>query len=83
MKITDIRLLRPVFLPSREMGDAINVLPGVMAYGFLEVLTDEGVTGICPGGGLPAFVESLKPYVVGEDPLNSERIWENWKGSSS
>ena len=76
MKITDIRQSAPVFVSIREMADAINVLPGVMAYGFLEVHTDEGITGISPGGGMAAFIENLKPYVIGEDPLNSERIWE-------
>lgn len=76
MKITDIRQSGPVVVSTRQLADATNVLPGVMSYGFLEVLTDEGITGISPGGGMAAFIENLKPYVIGEDPLNSERIWE-------
>ncbi len=76
MKITDIKQASPVFIPIRQMADAINVLPGAMAYGYLEVLTDEGITGISPGLGMSAFVENLKPYVIGEDPLDNERIWE-------
>ena len=76
MKITDIRQASPVTVPVREMGDAINVIPGSMTYGYLEVHTDEGLTGICPGLGMSSFVDNLKPYVIGEDPLDSEKIWE-------
>lgn len=80
MKITDIKLSDPVYVPARQMADAINILPIVTAYTFLYVFTDEGITGIGPArsGALDkALIEELlKPYVVGEDPLNSERIWE-------
>ena len=80
MKITDIQLSDPVYVPARQMADAINILPIVTAYTFLYVFTDEGITGIGPArsGALDkALIEELlKPYVVGEDPLNSERIWE-------
>jgi len=78
MKITDVKLSDPVYIPVRKMTDAINVLPDVMAYRFLRVFTDEGVTGIGPaGGGSKALVEGLlKAQVIGEDPLDTERIWE-------
>jgi len=81
MKITDITPSEPVVVETRQLGDATNTLPGVMACGFLEVHTDEGITGISAGGGMAAgaiaaFIENLKPYVIGEDPLNSERIWD-------
>ncbi len=80
MKIIDVKLSDPVYIPFRQMTDAINTLPTAMTYTFLQVLTDEGITGIGPArGGAPNRVlieDSLKPYVIGEDPLNTERIWE-------
>jgi L-alanine-DL-glutamate epimerase-like enolase superfamily enzyme len=53
----------------------------------VRVRTDEGVTGIGLGDGgtglhaakemIRATVESLRPGLLGEDPLNHERIWAN------
>ena len=80
MKITDIKLSDPVYIPTIQMADAINILPTTTTYTFLQVFTDEGITGIGPtrGGALSKVLieDMLTPYVIGEDPLNSERIWE-------
>jgi galactonate dehydratase len=47
---------------------------------FVKVYTDEGIVGIGEGSGWPRVVqtaiEDLKPVVVGEDPVNIERIWQ-------
>ena len=47
---------------------------------FVKVYTDEGITGIGEGSGWPKVVETaindLKPIVIGEDPMNIERIWQ-------
>src|SRR5262249_50185681 len=53
----------------------------------VRVHTDEGVTGIGLGDGgvglaaaarmIEATVESLRPALIGEDPLDHERIWAN------
>jgi len=89
MKIIDVKLSDPVYIHVRQMTDAINVLPTAMAYTFLQVFTDEGITGIVPvqGGALNKILieDLLKPYVIGEDPLNTERIWEKmyWGSLSS
>ncbi len=89
MKIIDVKLSDPVYIPVRQMTDAINVLPTAMTYTFLQVFTDEGMTGIVPaqGGALNKVLieDLLKPYVIGEDPLNTERIWEQmyWGSLSS
>ena len=89
MKIIDVKLSDPVYIPVRQMTDAINVLPTAMTYTFLQVFTDEGMTGIVPaqGGALNKVLieDLLKPYVIGEDPLNTERIWEKmyWGSLSS
>ncbi len=80
MKITDLRLSDPIYVPFRPMEDAINILPTAMAHVFCHVFTDEGVSGISITWGGPLLKvlveDSLKAVVVGEDPLNSERIWE-------
>lgn len=46
MKIIDVKLSDSVYIPFRQMPDAINDLPTAMAYAFLHVLTDEGMTGL-------------------------------------
>jgi hypothetical protein len=48
MKIIDVKLSDLVYIPIRQMTDAINVLPTAMTYTFLQVFTDEGITGIGP-----------------------------------
>ena len=37
--------------------------------------TDEGITGYGTSYSVD-YVEYLKPYLIGEDPLNVERLWE-------
>ena len=48
MKIIDMKLSDPVYIPFRQMTDAINVFPTAWTYTFLQVFTDEGMTGIGP-----------------------------------
>jgi len=47
---------------------------------FVEVHTDEGITGIGEASGWPRVIETavqdLKAVVVGEDPGRIERIWQ-------
>ena len=50
MKIIDVKLSDPVYIPVRQMTDAINVLPATMTYTFLQVFSDEGITGIGSAG---------------------------------
>src|SRR5437763_3023443 len=45
---------------------------------LVKIETDEGVTGLGPGGGGPigrATVEHLKGELLGEDPIDVERLW--------
>ncbi len=46
---------------------------------FIEVHTDEGVTGVGEGSGWPLVVEAavrdLAPIIIGEDPIDIERLW--------
>ena len=50
----------------------------------VKIETDEGLTGIGLGGGMTddgrvfqAIGEQFKPIVVGQDPLQNEKIWDN------
>jgi len=79
MRITKVTVSEPVYIQFRQMTDAINILPTVMGYSFVKLSTDEGASGMSITGAGKinrAFIEELAPYVVGEDPLNNERIWE-------
>lgn len=79
MKITDIKLTDTLYVTGQLQQDAINTLPAAGAYNFCQLFTDEGVTGFVParGGNLTRVLveEVLKPCVIGEDPMNNERIW--------
>lgn len=79
MKVTDIRISQTFYVPCKAQQDAITTIPAIFPYSFCEVHTDEGLTGLvpAPGGNLTRLLieEALKPYVVGEDPMNNERIW--------
>ncbi|MCW4037222.1 MAG: mandelate racemase/muconate lactonizing enzyme family protein [Candidatus Bathyarchaeota archaeon] len=56
--------------------DAINSMGDIVVWTFTEILTDEGITGITPYRISPEMLALLKPAVVGEDPLNIQRIWD-------
>jgi D-arabinonate dehydratase len=46
--------------------------------GLVKIETDEGITGIGRGstGGVgKATIERLKPLLIGEDPIDVERLW--------
>ena len=79
MKITDVKLTETYYVPIRAQADSINTLAGTGAYNFCQVFTDEGVTGLgfsrASGMNKMFIEESLRPYLVGEDPMNNERIW--------
>jgi L-alanine-DL-glutamate epimerase-like enolase superfamily enzyme len=51
----------------------------------VKIETDEGITGLGLGGAsaetavgtLVGLTEGFKPALIGEDPLDNERIWSN------
>jgi L-alanine-DL-glutamate epimerase-like enolase superfamily enzyme len=79
MKITDIKISNTFYVPCAPQQDAITSIPGLNTHIFCEIFTDEGLSGFVPasGGNITKVLieELLKPYVVGEDPMNNERIW--------
>ena len=70
---------------------AIKTFPisyGSRAYLFVKVETDEGLYGIGEFGltwkekaGI-GVIEHMKPDLIGRDPLNTERIWQELFGES-
>ena len=79
MKITDIRWT-PAFIPiEAPLRYSIGSHPGFSRI-VIEVETDEGITGLgeCYSGASRAGqLAELKPQLIGEDPMNLERI--RWK----
>lgn len=68
MKVTDVK----TFTTEGGMGPWI----------FVQVYTDEGITGVgeatnFPGGRVvETAVNELKPYIVGKNPFNVEKLWQ-------
>ena len=77
MKITDIKTFLMMAGAPESTG---STSWSARNWCFLKVYTDEGIVGIGEGSGWPRVVqtaiEDLKPVVVGEDPVNIERIWQ-------
>ena len=77
MKITDIKTFLMMAGAPESTGSSSW---SARNWCFLKVYTDEGIVGIGEGSGWPRVVqtaiEDLKPVVVGEDPVNIERIWQ-------
>lgn len=89
MKVTDIKLSKPWFSNARPMADATVEVPGTRSTMIMEVTTDEGISGITPitdpivqvglenESLIKVLVENaFKPLVVGEDPFDTEKIWD-------
>ncbi len=82
MKIVDLRIA-PTAIISLE-SPLIDSMHHVESFrtSVVEIVTDEGITGIAPFGfygfeATKAIIETeLKPEILGENPLNHERIWE-------
>ena len=79
MKITDVRWT-PAFIPiEAPLRYSVGSHPGFSRI-VIEVETDEGITGLgeCYSGASRAGqLADLKPLLIGEDPMNLERI--RWK----
>jgi L-alanine-DL-glutamate epimerase-like enolase superfamily enzyme len=80
VKVVDIRPF-PTPLIGKVLGkplfrDAINYMGDAVRWTFTEILTDDGITGITPYDLSPEMLALLKPAVIGEDPMNIQRIWD-------
>jgi galactonate dehydratase len=90
MKIVDIRtFLMQVDAPNLRswasdgsFGHAKSKkgLTGTRNWLFVKVYTDEGIVGIGECSGWPRVIETavqdLKSILVGQDPMNIERLWQ-------
>lgn len=75
MRITDVRVISyPLGKLERPYRNSILTTTS-KGLSFVEVLTDEGITGICFGGNRATIEGSIKARLVGEDPLDAARLW--------
>jgi len=86
MKITEIKTFLmhagapPAGTIGLESGERSASLFARRNWLFVKVYTDEGVVGIGECSGWPRVirtaVEDIAPLLVGEDPMNIERLWQ-------
>lgn len=81
MKIVDVRVFElegaprdGVALYEIERGGLAPKEVSPYRQTFTEIVTDEGVTGLCPGGS--SAVKAFGKHLIGEDPACYEAIWE-------
>lgn len=84
MKITDvkIRVIRRDAPPSQEIGPrygGISFLNELYEVPVVTIVTDDGIEGTSFGSNglaLAHYLAKLKPFLIGEDPLCRENIWQ-------
>lgn len=79
MKITDIRWTTAFIPIEAPLRYSVGSHPG-FSRTIIEIDTDEGITGLgeCYGGASrTGQLTDLKPLLIGEDPMNLERL--RWK----
>jgi len=94
MKISDVTLtlFRWDGIPALSYGPHVIYKAGSSQLGLLEIVTDEGVKGHAFLGSVnrpadrdgPSLVQYLKPMLIGQDPLDRERLNERlWSQARS
>ncbi|MBM79661.1 MAG: galactonate dehydratase [Planctomycetaceae bacterium] len=59
-----------------------HILGDVRNFFFVQIHTDEGITGIGEGGitwrerAMAGFVEDMKAVLLGQDPFQTEHLWQ-------
>ncbi len=66
LRITRINYYRPADYYRRMIAQS---------WGIIEIETNQGITGIGEGGS-PNLVEKLGSFLIGEDPLRIEHLWQ-------
>ena len=77
MKITDITTEEYQWPRHKPITNGLHTYTH-SGLALVKIETDEGITGIGLGGGGPigrATVEMLTPLLIGEDPIDVERLW--------
>lgn len=81
MKITEIRTI-PMWIPLRETEPKSAFPKRRSVHILVEVSTDEGIKGYGESipytyGAVGGYIEQqLKPLLIGEDPMQVERLWD-------
>ncbi len=76
MKIVDVKAYNIDLGPIEKPFHDATVESRWSYFGIVQVFTDEGITGVCPTHANPRIVEGkLKSCILGENPLNYERVW--------
>jgi len=77
VKITDIKLEAYRWPRTKPITNGLHTYTDV-DFGLVKIETDEGITGMGLGktrGIERATIEHLKPLLIGEDPIDVERLW--------
>lgn len=81
MKITDIKTI-PMMIPLKETEPKSAYPKRRSIHILVEVSTDEGITGYGESipftyGAVDGYIEQqLKPILIGENPMQIERLWD-------
>ncbi len=86
MKVTDVRMESYRWPRRKPIRNGRYVYP-TAGLDVIKIETDEGLTGLGLAGGVEQAVgigreilDHLKQYVIGQDPFDTERIWdEMWQ----
>ncbi len=83
MKVTDVKLESYRWPRAKPIRNGRYVYP-TAGLEVVKVETDEGITGVGLSGGVQeapdigrSILEHMKQYVVGQDPFDNERIWDD------
>lgn len=79
MKITDVKV---ILLTAPWSGDPYFAPNFVRSTALIQILTDEGVTGLgetiagyfCPDL-VPPMIDYYRPCLIGQDPLQEDTVW--------
>jgi L-alanine-DL-glutamate epimerase-like enolase superfamily enzyme len=78
MKVTDVRIEAYAWPMRRPLHNStVSFTRGLLT--LVKIETDEGVTGIGPSYCKPvihAAIEAMRPLLIGQDPVNVERLWQ-------
>ena len=79
MKITDIKVESFRWKRAKPISNGKHTYTH-SGVGLVFIETDEGTTGIGLGGSkgdvVGAAIDHFKPMLIGEDPINVERLWD-------
>jgi L-alanine-DL-glutamate epimerase-like enolase superfamily enzyme len=75
MKVVDVRFVHYALGPyERPFRNAVTAFRA-RRLALVEVHTDDGLVGIAPTLSNGRLLDLLTPQIVGEDPLDSSRLW--------